>query len=321
MRVLFRMGLVLVLFCAPLIAHAAPITQTCGPFDVTFYNDGDTDGYETGEGNWTPEQMADVSASVQSWASYISDTPARQVQMHAFWNELDSYGPDVLGGSGSYTTADGTTQWTLGEYVWREGIDPGTTTYGFDTIIQYDITAAGVSWNFGADSPTGSEIDFRSVIAHEIGHSLGWSSTYDDYFDDWGWFISSYEGLTEWDKNLVDSLGNKPYSGGVGTPDNFNELDNPVYWDGTNAINLYDGLVPIYAPSSYSLGSSLSHLDEGLLGSYLMSPAIATSQMIRSVSDLEWAMMTDMGWTIVPEPLTVLLLGLPSLFLWRKRRD
>ena len=315
------------LYCAlvwlvGLTVCAAPVTVSHGVFDITFYNSGDTNGYATGQQNWTEQQITDVAASIDTWAGQIANTPGRQIQMHVFWEEMDSSGTNVLGGSGSARFTDGTAQWNLGEFVWKEGIDPGTTSYGFDTIISYDITAAGLDWNFGDSNPTANQIDFRSVLTHELGHSLGFSSTYDYSFDDWGWFTDSYgySGISAWDQNLVDSAGNKPLNGTRGVPDNFNEFDNPVYWDGPAATALYGGLVPIYAPASWETGSSLSHLDEGLLGNYLMSPSIAAGQVIRSVSDLEWAMMTDMGWEIVPEPCTLILLGLGGLVLRKRKR-
>ena len=92
-----------------------------------------------------------------------------------------------------------------------------------------------------------------------------------------------------------------------GTPDNFNEL-GPVYWNGYNATNLYGGLVPIYAPTNYLPGSSLSHLDEATFGTTLMTPRAELGGVTRSVSDLEIAMMKDMGWDVIPEPATVFVL-------------
>jgi len=308
---------VLMLFAS--ITVAVPVTMTYGCFDVTFYSNGDTNGYATSQGDWTAEQMTDVAVGIQAWQSRIANSPGRQVQMHVFWSELDTYGTSVLGGSASYRVANGATMWNLGEYVWKEGFDPGTSSYGFDTIIQYDITAAGVSWNFGSDAPGSGEIDFRSVVTHEIGHSLGWDSSYDYDYDDWGWFSSSYEGLTAWDKNLVDSAGNRPFSGGTGTPNNFNEKDNPVFFDGSEASALYGGSVPVYAPDPFRSGSSLVHLDEAALGDLLMSPSVGIAQEIRGISELEWAMMTDMGWTIIPEPATFVFLIIGGLGLIKRR--
>jgi hypothetical protein len=112
--------------------------------------------------------------------------------------------------------------------------------------------------------------------------------------------------------------------GTTGTPGNFNETDNPVYFDGAAAKAANGGSdVAIYAPTTYSSGSSLSHLDESTFPNALMSPSIGLGQEIRQPTSLEWAMMTDMGWQIVPEPGTVgMLLGLLATWLfWRWRRQ
>lgn len=304
---------------ASLTALAAPVTLTQGVFDVTFYNAGDTNGYTAGQQDWTAEQMADVAASIDAWSGRIANTPGRQVQMHVFWEEMNASGTHVLGGSTSYVMSDNITQSNLGEYVWKTGIDPGLTAYGFDTIIRYDITAGGLDWNFGQDAPAADQIDFRSVLTHELGHSLGFTTSYDFSFDDWGWYFSRYGGITDWDRNLVDSNGNKALNGTTGTPGNFNEYDNPVYWDGPAATALFGGPVPIYAPPAWAAGLSLSHLDETLLSEYLMSPVVDPGIVSRTVSPLEWAMMSDMGWTIIPEPATLLLLGLGGLVLTQKK--
>jgi hypothetical protein len=294
---------------------ASPIIQTFGVFDVTFYNIGDSDGKYTGEQNWTSEQMADVAASINEWQSHIANTPGRQLQMHMFWNQLNIAGGNLLGGSQSNHMAANSDVWTKSEYIWKTGQNSELGANGHDTIIQFDTTAAGHSWNFGSNAPGSDELDFRSAMTHEIGHSLGWDSTYDPNprYDDWGWLSVSgpygyTAGLTAWDKNLVDSTGNKPITGGKGTPGNFNQNDNPVYFDGSNATALYGDLVPVYAPEIFSMASSLIHLDEATFGDYLMSSAMGLGKTTRTLSDLEWAMMEDMGWTIIPEPASILLM-------------
>ncbi len=301
------------------ICNATPVTQSYGVFDVTFYNNGDSDEYGAGEQDWTSQQMADVAASISSWQSNIGNTTGRQIKMHVFWNEMGNN--NILGGSGSAKIYNGTTIWNAGEYAWKTG-DSRDFGLTMDTIIQYDITAAGLSWNFGSAAPSSSQIDFRSVITHEIGHSLGWdSSYYPAPYDDWGWVTgSTYGGLTTWDKNLVDGAGNRAQSGSTGTPGNFNELNNPVYFDGANAMALYGGPVPIYAPNPFQDGSSLSHLDEGLLGNLLMSPMVGAGQTIRTVSDLELAMMKDMGWIVIPEPASAAIFSVGMLLMVFKRK-
>jgi len=307
------------------LCTSTPLIQTYGAFEVTFYNAGDTNGKYTGESDWTSEHIADVEASINEWQSCITNTPGRSIKLHLFWNQLNVAGGKSLGGSiNQRMQADGQL-WNSTEYVWKTGQDVVTNSYGYDTAIRLDTTAAGTSWNFGSDNPTSGEVDFRSVFTHELGHSLGWDISYDRYYDDWGWMYTSgsagnYFGLTAWEKNLIDSAGNKPANGTTGTPGNFNQLDNPVYFDGANAVALYGGLVPIYAPTTYSLASSLIHLDEMTFSSSLMSASIGLGQTARTISELEWAMMKDMGWAIIPEPASALLMLSALSFIRRKRK-
>ena len=328
MKKIFFAGLVtgLIVVGASWSVHATPVTQTFGVFDVTFYNANDTNGIVTGGANWTTAQINDVEASLQSW-NRILNTPGRNIQVDMIWGELDNYGTNVLGGSSSVRVSNGSTIWNAGEYVWKEGQSISTP---LDTMIQFDITAADNAWNFGQGKANAGEIDFRSVTTHEIGHSLGWSSSYDYLYDDFGWFADGFfddgfGGLTAWDTNLVDGEGNRPESASEGTPGDFNE-EGSVYFDGTNAVALFGGPVPIFAPDTFQQGSSLSHLDETTFQNYMMSPSISLGQTIREISELEWAMMADMGWDIaksapVPEPTTILLFvtGLAGLIGFRTR--
>ncbi|HLA83561.1 MAG TPA: hypothetical protein VJL29_02100 [Thermoguttaceae bacterium] len=271
--------------------------------------------------------MADVGACVATWDDRIANTAGRQIRLHMFWK---AYSGLILGGSYSPTNGDGTTSWSYAERVWRDGVNYDGPWDGFDTTISYDTDAAGFNWNFGAENPSGSQIDFRSVVTHEIGHALGFFDSYDANYNDWGnaWGTESspyawagYRGLTRWDQLLRDDAGNRPSSGGPGAPGDFNERDNPIWFTGTEAVEEYGANVPLYAPSTYASGSSLSHLNDAQFPDALMKHAISLGTVHREPLDVEWAIMRDLGWNIVPEPgAVVLLIGLIGGWLALGRR-
>ena len=288
-------------------ALATPTVQNYGPFRVTFYNTGDTDdsGTTTGDQDWTAEQMNDVAACINTWDAKIADMPGRQVELHMFWDTLPQ---GVLGSASSARLGASGKAYSYAEYVWRQGINAGASSYGYDSRIRYSPAFA---WNFGADAPAFSEFDFRSVITHEIGHTLGWSGSYSSTDDRW-WS----GGITAWDSFLRDDAGNMPFQGTSGTPGNFNQVDNPVWFIGSHAVAANGGdNVPIYAPDPYKSGSSLAHLDDSLFQNALMSYSIGNGQMVREPGTVEWAVMEDLGWTVVPEPGSLGLLAVGALAL------
>lgn len=294
--------------CFVLVAAVVPthadVVDNVGPFTCTFYDNGESDGSgTTGQQNWTSQQMTAVASSIGTWSSMIGNVPGRQVDMHLFWYNFTG---NTLGSSSNPYVGDSTTAWTFSEYVYREGKNytrPGF--YHYDTKIILDTDAAGYAWNF-SEAPSGSgQVDFRSVFTHEVGHTLGFLTTYQSSNDTF-----SSNGLSEFSKYLRDDAGNMPLAGGVGTPGNFNQLDNPVWFVGPNAEAAYGGnRVPIYAPSTYAAGSSLTHVDETLLPDDLMSPFVSLGPAPRTPSAIDWGIMKDIGWTVVPEPSTLVLLA------------
>ena len=294
---------VAVIFLAPLPGRATT-SLTAGPFNIIFYNNLEDDGSNTSQQAWTAQQMDDVAACVRYWEGRIVNAAGRQINLHMFWyNWTDS----TLGATYCPTYGAAGTSWTYSEHAWRDGVDYDAPWDGWDGYIKMDTDAAGSSWNFGSGSPSAGRIDFRSVIAHEIGHMLGFYDSYNSSTKRWGgtWGTSSdplafagYNGLSWWDQLLRDSLGNMPANNSSGTPDKFNVKDNPVFFVGANASAYNQGSVDIYAPNPYSGGSSLSHLDYSAFPDALMSPYISVGDMQRQPTALEWEMMKDLGWSL-----------------------
>jgi autotransporter-associated beta strand protein len=283
-------------------AQATPVKRTVGTFDLTFYNKRDSDGTSRGSQNWTIQQMDDVAASIAVWTGRLTNTPGRQVQVHLFWYSFSS---NTLADYSGPSNGDGTTSWTYVEHAWRDGVNYTGPWTKFDCRIRFDTNAANYGWNFGSGLPASDKIDFRSVVTHEVGHAVGFCPSY--YNNLWGqcWGTSSdpfasagYKGLSEWDKDLLDGSGNRPANQSTGTPGDFNEEANPVWFTGANAVAYYGGNVPVYAPTTYQGGSSLSHLDESMIPGALMSPYVSLGEAIRQPLRLEWEIMEDLGWTV-----------------------
>jgi autotransporter-associated beta strand protein len=295
------MAFLVLFFCCPIPWAKAITTSTCGPFTVSFYGSGEsyTDSQGTtytGSTNWTSTEMDDVASMIQVWDSGILNAAGpRQIKLNLMWNDIT--GGDFLGISSSFYTGNNTTAWTNAERLWRTGVDVSNPSYP-DVFIRFDSTT---SWNFGLGAPSSSTWDFRSTVTHEIGHALGFFSTYISKTDSPDYDKWSNYGITAWDSHLRDTItgNNAPIANGYGTQGNFNQTANPVYFDGTNANAANGGnRAAIYAPSSYVSGSSLTHLNESTFSSALMSPALYDGEMVRQPTYLEWQMMRDMGWNL-----------------------
>jgi len=286
----------------------ATVTRPLGPFDATFYHSGESDGTYTGRKDWTQQEMDDVAAGAAAWIERIANTPGRRIAVHMFW--ADDLGPRVLGQTYGPSNGDGTTSWSYVEHVWRDGANYLGNWRQWDASIQFDVHAAGTpgGWNFGVGAPGPDQIDFRSVVAHETGHGVGFAATYYADFDLWGgslgtatdpYGFAGFNGLMRWDQNLVDPAGNRPVTGGSGTPGNFDECGDPVWFTGANAVACYGGNVPVYAPWFHQTGSSLMHVDQDLLPDALMAPMIGEGEMVRKPTRLELEMAKDIGWSIL----------------------
>jgi hypothetical protein len=160
----------------------------------------------------------------------------------------------------------------------------------------------GVDFYYGFDSNAGNDIDFLSVLLHEIAHGLG--------------IISLIDQSGAKFNNLNDAYSNELQSNGLklSTMSNFQRFtairstgDMPtdaddLVWTGAKTISAAAGLVQgnhedglkIFAPSTYVPGSSVSHVDSSILPNELMEWAISTPA-VRSL-DLTVAMLEDMGW-------------------------
>ena len=77
-----------------------------------------------------------------------------------------------------------------------------------------------------------------------------------------------------------------------------------IFFGGPDAVAAYGALVPLYTPSPWESGSSISHLDDDTfvgVNRRMMNAKVRVSRGIRDLSALELAILADLGYTVAPQ--------------------
>jgi len=173
------------------------------------------------------------------------------------------------------------------------------------------------SWGVGPTVPLG-QYDMASVAMHEILHAMGFASMVGAPGTNNDTIVWS-----PFDRYLVDSTGAALVSAAGVWQGLDTALTSGLYFNGPNAMAANGGNpVALYAPASWSGGSSASHVDfsEGLM---IMNPSITSGDATEGFGAIEIAMLKDLGYNVspVPEPgSALLLLGGAAFFLRRRKR-
>lgn len=181
---------------------------------------------------------------------------------------------------------------------------------GFDLYPEntdMHITYSSIfDWYYGTDGNTPSGLyDLVTVATHEIAHGLHFAGMmqYSSGVAEYGYFgyPSIYELFMEngAGKKLTSFTNNSTSLGSLVT-------SNDLYWNGTNANAGNGGArVKMYAPSSWSSGSSYSHLDyvsfAGTINS-LMVYAVGSGSSQHDPGAVTQGILKDLGWVISTSP-------------------
>jgi Secretion system C-terminal sorting domain len=163
--------------------------------------------------------------------------------------------------------------------------------------------ASNATWYYGTDALTpAGRTDLVSVVLHEVGHGLGFSSRFGvdvntntaglgggvpAVYDN---FIENARSQQLLDQNIFSTPA-KLY-----TP----LVSQNLFFNGTASIKATGAKPKLFAPATYSPGSSISHLDErtypaGNINS-LMTPTIGNAEAIHSPGPMMLGMFQDMEW-------------------------
>ncbi len=164
----------------------------------------------------------------------------------------------------------------------------------YSNIFPFYYDTSGVT-------PT-DEVDFASVVLHEIAHSLNFSGrmAVSGGLGKWG----GSNGLASiYDRFTVDGSGNSLINTSV-YANNSAALaaalqSGAVYFNGANARAANSSSnVKLYAPASWAQGSSYAHVDEIFNGTAnaLMTYSIAYGEQIHNVGPIAKGILQDLGW-------------------------
>ena len=249
---------------------------------------------------FTPEAEAAFQFAVDIWASILcSDVP---VEMDATFSVLSD---GVLGSAGSGSARN-----------FKNGFD--TLTF-YPTPIAEKIAGVNINgdspdivanfsseidWYFGTDGNTPTDqFDFVTVVLHELGHGLGFATSFSNYDPasdgDSHSATLVFSGLTDIYARYMTEQNEVHLTTGFEHPstalaDVF--VGNNLFFDNflNNAID-----VRLFAPSTFSGGSSISHLDESTYNDTphaLMTPQIGPGEATHNPGDITLNMLADMGW-------------------------
>lgn len=118
------------------------------------------------------------------------------------------------------------------------------------------------TWNFSMDPPNPGENDFYSVAAHELAHTLGVSPAADSF------------------RRLLNTAGR---------------------FTGTTAQQNFGGPVPMFDSAHIEQGTMSRIAGTNILQEALMDPDVTVGTR-KFMTELDWAILDDIGWDITPLP-------------------
>ncbi len=266
---------------------------------------------------FSPEAQAAFQSAVDIWQTLINSPVV--IKVDAYWTAL---GDGVLGSAGpcnykiNFTNSPAPDTWfpiALANSL--AGSDLDTTSIcnnsdpsGYDIRAQFNNT--GIPWYTGTGTPGFGEYDLTSVVLHELGHGLGFTGSMasDGSTGSWG---SGGSEPDYYDRFVVNGTGQLLISD---FPNASAALlaqltSDSIFWNGANAIKANSNTRPkLYAPATWSSGSSIAHLDEGTYAAgnanALMTPFLNNGESVHSPGPITLCLFKDLGWSVNASLLT-----------------
>ncbi|MBK7660146.1 MAG: hypothetical protein IPJ28_13840 [Betaproteobacteria bacterium] len=168
------------------------------------------------------------------------------------------------------------------------------------------------NWYFGTDRNTpAGQVDFVSVVLHELGHGLGFLGSMDVAGGQGSYGLGTAPNVFPivYDRFTVNGAGQALLNTAL-FPNPSAALatqlqSNSIFFTATNANAANGGTrVPLYAPPAWNDGSSYSHLAESFNGTAnaLMTFSLSGNEAIHNPGPVALGMFRDMGWLLNNAP-------------------
>ena len=156
-----------------------------------------------------------------------------------------------------------------------------------------------------------NKYDLVSMILHEMGHGLGFLSNA-DYDQLYGY--GSIQQPTPFDAYAQLPDGRRLMDLDSPSLELGKALTEPLVWSGANAIRANNGIKPpLYAPSTYEGGSSISHLDEETFRNSARDAVMTPNLKFGEVFHLPGPLLIAMFEDLMAKPPAGIPFGIPSV--------
>lgn len=239
------------------------------------------------------EAQQAFQAAVDIWETLISSPVP--IKVEARWENL---GPGALGGA-LYTSAHanftGAQKLNVFYPIALAEKIRGENLNGDDPDI-FARFSSSTDWHFNpGTTPPVNKYDLVTVVLHEIGHGLGFASTFDvqDTNGSYGLFDTEVPAI--FDVPIENAAGLNLIESFISPSANLRTqlTSTNLFFDSHTSFDS-----KLYAPATFNVGSSISHLDDQTFdgtANALMTHAVAPQERIHSPG-VALNMLEDLGW-------------------------
>jgi len=254
-------------------------------------------------GTLTAQQRTATEYALDLWSQQLAGTVPVDIQV-----SFTSLGAGVIGTSrvmqeffdnGTYTDSPNT--WYTST-LWNQLV-------GYDATSSKDIQItmnSNFSFYLGLDGNTpNSQCDYVTIMLHEVTHGLGFSQICQSdgrYLYSLGNGYASYTNYPGiFDRQLYQGTTGSCLTDLTQSQRAALVISNNLYAgrSGSNLLETNGGTrVKMYAPSTYSGGSSVCHWDNSVSFPTFMKYAIAYGASLHTISTREIGILLDLGWKL-----------------------